>query len=168
MNSTWERPKMDIPKTKSEWLWDIIGYAFFIGSILLLVMVWNTLPEEVPAHYNAKGEVDRWGSKWELIFLPAISFFLLLFMSFIERHPEWHNYPARFNESNAKAFYILSRKMLNVEKNICLIVFSVLLIESISVPLGWSNGLGIWMLPMIVVPVLLPLIIMVPQQRKIK
>lgn len=168
MNGTWERPKMDIPKTTSEWLWDILGYAFFIGSILLLVMVWNTLPEEVPAHYNAKGEVDRWGSKWELIILPIISFFLLLFLSFLERHPEWHNYPTRFNESNAKSFYLLSRKLLNVEKNICMIVLSGVVYLSIAVPLGWSNGVGIWILPLIVIPVLLPIIMMIFQQRKIK
>lgn len=168
MNYSWERPKLKLPKTKSEWVWDIIGYVVFIGSILLLAFVWDSLPDEVPAHFNSRGEVDRWGSKWVLIILPSINLFLLLFMNLLEKHPEWHNYPGRFNENNAKAFYLLSRKMLNVEKNICVIVLSILLIESISVPLGWSNGIGIWLLPMIVIAVLLPIIIMIPQQRKIK
>ncbi len=29
-------------------------------------------PERVPAHWNAAGEVDRWGSKFEILILPAV------------------------------------------------------------------------------------------------
>ena len=75
MSNSWSRPKINIPKTKSEWIWDTIGFLFYLGSILLLIFVWNKLPSEVPAHYNALGEVDRWGSKWELLILPSIGAF---------------------------------------------------------------------------------------------
>ncbi|AZV40910.1 hypothetical protein BAOM_0199 [Peribacillus asahii] len=37
----------------------------------------GTLPEEVLAHYNALGEVDRWGSKWELLILPGVGAFII-------------------------------------------------------------------------------------------
>lgn len=75
------RPKLDIPKTASEKLWDIIGYTAFLGSLVFLGFVWGELPDEVPAHYNASGEVDRWGSKYELFILPGIGLFILLLCS---------------------------------------------------------------------------------------
>jgi uncharacterized membrane protein len=60
--------------------------ALVLTIILLpaiyLAFVWNTLPEEVPMHFNAKGEVDRYGSKDELI---GVLFLLNLPLYFIMR-----------------------------------------------------------------------------------
>lgn len=51
----------------------------FVTSIIILLpiaaglILWNQLPEQVPIHWNANGEVDGWGSKVFFVFgLPAI------------------------------------------------------------------------------------------------
>lgn len=165
---SWKRPKLKILRTKSEWIWDFIGYSFFIGSIIVLVIVWSDLPQEVPAHYNALGEVDRWGSKWELIILPMIGAFLALMMQVFERYPEWHNYPKRFNESNAEQFYLHSRKLMNQVKNICLMIFALILLESVFISLNWWSGFGIWLLPILLLAVFIPIGIGIYNQKKIK
>ena len=103
MAKAWKRPEIKISKTKGEWVWDFIGLVVYITSIFFLIYVWNKLPDQVPGHYNAQGEVDRMGSKFELLLLPGIGLFMLILMQFFERHPEMHNYPQRFNESNARA-----------------------------------------------------------------
>lgn len=74
------------------------------------------LPEEIPVHFNGKGEIDRWGSKIELIILPFIGVFLWIIMSLLEKVPHMYNFPARLNEQNVEAFYLNSRKMLNEVK----------------------------------------------------
>ncbi len=117
MSASLNRPKMYIKKTKSEWIWDLIGYAFYLGLVIFLIIVWNTLPDKVPAHYNAMGEVDRWGSKWEFLILPIVGAFLLVLLQILEKYPEVHNYPARLNELNAEKFYLVSRKLVNQLKN---------------------------------------------------
>lgn len=164
----WQRPKIKMPRTKNEWIWDFIGYSFFIGSIIILVVVWSKLPQEVPAHYNALGEVDRWGSKWELIILPMIGSFLGLMMQVFEKYPEWHNYPERFNESNAEQFYLHSRKLINQMKNICLMIFALILLESVSISLGWWSGAGMWILPTILLSLFIPMGLGIYRQRQIK
>src|SRR5699024_311034 len=168
MSKSWSRPKLKIAKTKGECTWDIIGYLFYIGSIIFLITIWSKLPAEVPAHYNAAGEVNRWGSKGELFILPSIGLFMIILMELFEKHHEMHNHPRRFNESNAEQFYLQSRKMINQLKNICLIVFALILIESISIALGWGNIFGKWMLPLLIVGTGLPIVIGIMQQRKIQ
>ena len=37
--------------------------------LLYLVSIWTNLPFSVPVHYNAAMQVDRIGSKWELVFI---------------------------------------------------------------------------------------------------
>lgn len=168
MEKTWKRPEIKIPKTKSEWIWDSIGFTVYVGSIFFLIFIWNKLPDEVPGHFNVQGEVDRMGSKFELLLLPGIGLFMLLLMQFFERHPEIHNYPQRLSEFNAEQFYLQSRKLVNQLKNICLMIFSLLLFESVSIALGWWSGIGIWLLPLILVGTFIPVIIGQIRQSRIK
>jgi len=84
---TWKKPEINIPKTRSEWVWDIIGLIVYLASIFFLIFVWNKLPDQVPGHYNAQGEVDRMGSKFELLLLPGVGVFMIFFIQFFERHP---------------------------------------------------------------------------------
>ena len=57
-----------------------------IGFVLLPFMylgyLWNSLPEKVPIHWNYKGEIDDWGSKFSLIgvlfLLPVFTYVLML------------------------------------------------------------------------------------------
>ena len=46
-------------------------WIVFAVPAVYLAMIWNKLPERVPMHYNLKGEVDRYGSKTELLLLTA-------------------------------------------------------------------------------------------------
>ncbi|WP_375325704.1 SdpI family protein [Flagellimonas sp. GZD32] len=63
-----------------------------IGIVLLpfvyLAYIWNQLPQEVPLHYNIKGEIDRYGDKSELIMipimLPLLIYVLLLVVPYID------------------------------------------------------------------------------------
>jgi len=168
MSNYWGRPKLKIPKSKSEWIWDFIGYLCYFGSIIVLLYVWRTLPDEVPAHYNAAGEVDRLGSKGELFILPVVGVFIALFMTVLEKFPDVHNYPKRFNESNAEQFYLNSRKLVNQIKNICLILFSLILIESISIALGWGFRFGIWFLPITIIGTVIPIVFGILKMKRIK
>ena len=168
MAKTWKNLEIKIPKTKGEWVWDIIGLIVYLASIVSLIFVWNELPDQVPGHYNAQGEVDRMGSKFELLLLPGIGLFMILFIRFFESHPELHNYPQRLNQSNAEQFYLQSRKLANQLKNICLIIFTLLLFESVSIGLDWWNGFGISLLPLILVGTFTPIVIGFIQQSRIK
>lgn len=58
----------------------ILGIALL--PILYLGFVWNSLPENVPLHWNLNGEIDNWGSKYTLIglvfLMPILTYILML------------------------------------------------------------------------------------------
>lgn len=55
---------------------------------IYLAYLWNDLPTEVPIHWNLKGEVDRYGSKYELLLipflLPLLTYLLFLVIPLID------------------------------------------------------------------------------------
>jgi uncharacterized membrane protein len=58
----------------------IIG--FLLLPFIYLASLWNSLPEKVPIHWNYKGEIDGWGTKYSLIgilfLLPVLTYVLML------------------------------------------------------------------------------------------
>jgi uncharacterized membrane protein len=52
-----------------------------LAPFVYLAIIWSTLPEKVPTHWNYKGEVDQWGDKYSLIallfLLPVLTYLLL-------------------------------------------------------------------------------------------
>ncbi|TKI46557.1 MULTISPECIES: DUF1648 domain-containing protein [Lysinibacillus] len=152
------RPILTLPKTKYEKCLDVIGSGLFTVSILFIILQWGNLPEEIPAHFNAKGEVDRWGSKIEVLILPGIGIFMWIFLGLLEKAPHMHNYPARLNERNVEAFYLNSRKLCNEVKNFCLILFAIISCEIVLVALGKIEGLGWWFLPVVLIGTGIPIL----------
>jgi len=163
-----KRPKIHIPKSKSEIIGNIIGYVIYIGSIILLIALWAKIPQKVPVHYNLDGEVTRWGSKWELFILVGIGLFIIILMEIIERFPEIYNYPSRFNEHNAEQFYLVGRQMVNLIKNGCVILFSFILYADIALVLEWHVNLSQWILPIIFIICIVPIVVCFVRFSKIK
>ncbi|MGE7928635.1 DUF1648 domain-containing protein [Lysinibacillus xylanilyticus] len=162
------RPILKLPKTKYEKIWDYIGGGLFVLSILYIFVMWGKLPEEIPGHFNGAGEVDRWGSKIELLILPFIGLFLWILLGLLEKAPHMHNYPARLNESNVEAFYLNSRKGLNEIKNLCLILFAAISFQMIRIALGEAENIGWWFLPIVLIVIAIPIIKGIVATTKIK
>lgn len=162
------RPKLDMPKTTGEKIADIIGAGALLLAILYIALNWSSLPAEVPAHFNGAGDVDRWGSKFELLILPAIGVGLFAMMHVIEKKPHIHNYPERINETNVEAFYKTSRSMLNILKNLCNILFAYIIYEIILVAQEKVNSLSMVVMFPIMVAIFAVLIVGVVKMARIK
>jgi len=75
--------KLIMMKNK-KWLGEGIIVAIVIAPLVYLMAVWNSLPEAIPMHWNLAGEVDRYGTKQELLWvlggLQLFTYALLLFL----------------------------------------------------------------------------------------
>ncbi|MEY9971077.1 putative membrane protein [Lysinibacillus sp. RC46] len=162
------RPILKLPKTRYEKIWDFIGGGLFVLSILYIIVMWGQLPEKIPGHFNGAGEVNRWGSKIELLILPFIGILLWILLGLLEKIPHIHNYPARLNESNVEAFYLNSRKILNEIKNLCLIIFTAISFQMVRIALGEAESLGWWFLPAVLIVMAIPIIRGIVTATKIK
>ena len=58
----------------------IVGFVLL--PFIYLAYLWNSLPEKVPIHWDYKGEINGWGTKYSLIglvfLLPVLTYVLML------------------------------------------------------------------------------------------
>ncbi|SDL09953.1 DUF1648 domain-containing protein [Lacicoccus qingdaonensis] len=162
------RPKLKIPKSTPEKLANIVGYSVFIGSAVYVTLTFASLSDNIPMQFGPGGEVNRYGSPYELLILVAIQLFLIIFMEILERIPHVHNYPARINEENIEAFYLNSRQIVNFSKNGVMLIFAFVFIEIIGYGLTGETSFGIYLLPLILVISLAPVVWGLNERRKIR
>ena len=127
-----ERNALDILET-------IVSLLCLIGVVVYLILAWNTIPDKIPAHYNAAGEVNRWGNKSELIVLPIISWLMFGLITLIERFPSIWNTGVRITLENRDAVYRLLKNLIAVIK-----IFVLLMFGSITVISSLSLSLPVW------------------------
>ena len=57
--------------------------ALVLLSIVVSVIFISMMPDQVPMHYNAAGQVDRMGSKYENLIFPGAMIFVGIPLIFI-------------------------------------------------------------------------------------
>lgn len=71
-------------KNKVNWKLVIIGSVICLLPCILGIAMWNDLPERLPIHWNAGGEVDNFASKGIAVFaLPALMAVINLLLHFL-------------------------------------------------------------------------------------
>lgn len=78
-------------KNKILWIISVI-------PLIVTLFVLRFLPDEIPAHYDFEGNIDRWGSKYEELIFPIIILVIALFWQLFV----WHFDKKAKNAKNEK------------------------------------------------------------------
>lgn len=57
---------------KTNWIKEALIALLSLLPILYLYSIWKEMPEQVPTHWNIKGEADNWGNKTQMIYLTLL------------------------------------------------------------------------------------------------
>ncbi len=78
-------PFAALPVWRDRWFWGsvILGFGANAALFGLISSLYGRLPDSVPMHFNAQGEVDRISSKAGLFVIPGIGALMLLLNGFL-------------------------------------------------------------------------------------
>jgi uncharacterized membrane protein len=153
-----KRPKIKVPLTLFDTVIEVAGYLALVAFWVMTIFAFTTLPESIPTHYNGMGEVDGYGPKATIFFLPVLGTVLFAFLTYIVKKPETFNYTVEITEENALAQYTNSTKLLRFMKLALLILFIVIDYKTIAISKGASDGLGKWFLPFTIALIFVPVV----------
>ena len=114
-----------------------LSLALLVGMFLGPLLFWCKIPSQIPGHYNAAGEIDRWGSKGELFLLPVVSVFMYAFLTFCIALV---HKPVRKGEFPASSYFWLGGMKLSVLAGFAVIEWS----------LATARLLGAWFMPVFI------------------
>lgn len=129
-------------------------------SVILPVIFWNHIPEQIPGHYNAAGEVDRYSDKGIIIFLLFVAVLLMGMMSiavYCVKLELNSRYAKKEEVSRLKDTYVL----LMVLNFVLQCMFSYIIFCCAS-----GRELGYWFLPVAGVLIVGPLLYVIIRSRK--
>ena len=121
---------------------NVICTGLLLGMFIFLFLFWKRIPEQVPAHFNAAGEVDRWSGKYSLFMVPAMTLLLYAFISLAERYPEVWNTGVRVTPGNRNFVYRVIRYLIVTTR-----LFMVATFTYITVNTALAQRLPGWFLP---------------------
>jgi uncharacterized membrane protein len=150
------RPKLKINLTLADLILEIICWLTLIGVWLMTLFNYSNLPNIIPIHFNATGQVDGYGSKVAIIILPIIATFLFFGMTILNKFPHIFNYATNITPDNALQYYTAALRLMRYLKFIIVLIFALILFQTLRIVTGKSEGLGTYFLPMILSLIFLP------------
>ena len=137
---------MPIKRSKYDVTINLICLLLLSGLVVYLLINWSDIPDKIPGHYNAMGEVDRWGNKGELLFLPIIGWIMYIGITVLEHFPQVWNTGVTVTEENKARIYPILKNIIGTTKLLVVGVFVILDINS-----ALAKSLPIWFLPIFLV-----------------
>ena len=92
----------------------------FLFTLIFVVVKYPSLPDLLPSHFNARGEIDAWSGKASAAFFPPIvGFILLLVLGPIQF------FPKLWNNTQGVPAYKLPRVIRSTRTGLCLMLFTM-------------------------------------------
>ena len=74
---------MKIKRKKFDIILNILCWIILASTMLFLIITWSKIPDTIPMHYDSAGNIDRFGSKLEILVLPIIILIVYTFITII-------------------------------------------------------------------------------------
>lgn len=148
--NTFNRPKINIPYTFTDYLAEVVALVTLIVGPLYLFWQFGALDSEVPLRYDSVGNVTNTGSPLALFLMVGVSVFTYGLLTIISKYPHVHNYPVEVTPDNVEKLYKLSRTMLVWLKAICVALFSYIMYASVEIAMGNATSMNSYIMYMLV------------------
>jgi uncharacterized membrane protein len=118
--------------TRHSRFWEWFQVGMIAAMVAVAAVRWSSVPERIPVHWNAAGQVDGYGGRFEgLLLMPLIAIGLYLLLRYIPRID-----PARRNYASFADTYLLIRVAMMVYLAFIVLVTQLAIGHETSVPVG--------------------------------
>ena len=123
------RPKINVEKNFVDVCLEFMGLSVIALLWIIVFIKYDSMPQEIPMHYDIVGNVDRYGSRLDLFWIAGWATFMYVVIWFLAKFPHIFNYPIKITENNAESQYRLSLRLVRfLNLWVALIMFSITLL----------------------------------------
>lgn len=142
------------PATRWQRVLSILAPVILLGSLVYILIVWHTLPEQIPTHYNAAGQIDGYGGRSTLLLMPIIGLVTDLVTALTARFPKSWSTGVRVTVLNRVRVYRLVRDLIAELRLTMALFFGAYAIYHATMPEHFSGLVVIGAMLLILLPLL--------------
>lgn len=116
----------------------VLGFLILLAATVFVLIRWPSLPDRIPSHFGAAGEIDGYSGKSGLIVLLVFGWIMYVFVTVCSFFPSTWNLPGKNRPGGLQA----TADMLAILRPLLALMFGWLLFCTAS-----CRGLGTWFLP---------------------
>jgi uncharacterized membrane protein len=152
-----QRPIIKLELTTTDKAIELLGWISIMAIWLLTIISYTNLPDIIPTHYNAEGDPDGFGGKRLILIEPFIATVIFFGMTILNKFPHTYNYLTEITTENALKHYTDATRLIGYLKLNVVIVFGLILLQTIRNANGQADGLGTWFTPMTICLLFIPI-----------
>lgn len=146
-----KRPKITVPQNSTDLWIDRFSFLLFFIIWLSVFVYYPDLPNEIPTHFNGRGQADAFGSKQSIWILMGVFSSIFIGIYILNKYPHLHNYTVKITEENALKNYRFSKRVLRVVNFLNLLLLAYILKTMMTPYEKQSTAFGGWFLPTIMI-----------------
>ncbi len=105
-------------------------------TVVASMVYYRGLPDTIPTHYSALGEVDGYGDKTMILILPLIALVTYIVIVLLKNRPHLYNFPVKVTKANSTKLFCLGRKMI-IRSNLLMgVLFCEITLTTIRIAYG--------------------------------
>lgn len=132
-------------------LLEIIGISGIIMLIVLPAAFYDSLPDEIPTHFDIRGNPDDFGGKGSIWMLPVIGVVLYAALAFVNYFLVRKKMTSKVDPVTEARQKLAAFRLLQYLKVILVFSFAYIVFATIQTALGRADGLGVWFLPVFII-----------------
>ena len=142
-----ERPIIKLEWTALDKILEGLGFLALVLLLVIPIYYYPELPDRIPKHYDAVGQVTAYGGKGTLWIVPIMGLITYSALFFINKVPHIFNYPTEITPENAERQYRMATRMIRTLNVIIVCTFLYSSYGTIQNAMGLHVGLGKGFMP---------------------
>ena len=120
----------------------VLAILILLAATVFVLVNWSNLPEQIPSHYNIKGQPDAYGGKGTIIVLMAIGWIMVPLLMILSKFPCLYSTGVERTPANEAVINRITRDLISFMEFTIAVLFAYMMI----VPIRGSD-MGVWFMP---------------------
>ena len=120
----------------------VLAILILLAATVFVLINWSNMPEQIPSHYDFKGQPDAYGGKGTLVVLMVTAWILVPMMMILGNFPKFYNTGVQRTPTNEAVINRITRDLISFMEFAIAVLFAYMMIVPV---IGAS--MGAWFIP---------------------
>jgi hypothetical protein len=154
-----DRPRLVLKLSPIDKVLEVLSIAGLFFMWVYVLFEYQHLPAIIPIHFDLKGNIDNYGSRWTIFLLPAIISIVVAGLTILTKYPHVFNYTRKITAGNAMVEYTGATRTIRIIKLVIVLFLNMIVYEVVQSARTGHSTLPAWTIIAFMIAMISPVIV---------